>query len=217
MLEFALDSGKNYDFFVLLSGQDYPIKKMRECIDFLSEHCNEPFMDFVPLDSTDYKNFEARNSVFFPRFLIGRGKAIALLRKVYIDLCTAMKLYRKPLFDQFFFGSSWWAMPGLYAEEIVQYCKDNPGINEFFRHSLCPDECMFQTIAKTLFPNSNFNHKLTYTDWSENQSGPKTLQITDIDSLLKQNDNYFFARKFDAANSMDVLDYIDEAIEKLNG
>lgn len=42
-----------------------------------------------------------------------------------------------------FFGSQWWCL----NDPMVKYLDEYPTYIRLFKHSLCPDECFFQTLV----------------------------------------------------------------------
>ena len=97
-----------------------------------------------------------------------------------------------------------------------------------FKYSLVPDEVFFQTIVKMSpfservshdYSDRNCNeiqyslteHGCHYIDWTApDYSLPKTLALTDFDSLIESN--MLFARKFAEETSASLLDRLEKDV-----
>lgn len=212
LIKAVIDADKNYDFVVLLSGQDYPIKSIGRFVEYMSSHKDEIFMEFVPQNAPNYGGYDARNDIFYPNFLTGRTKPVRIARKTYSTVLSALHIHRKRIFPKLYYGSSWWAIPGECAEEIYNYCSNDGNVEKYFSHSMCSDECLFQTLAMKLFPDRKYNRKLTFTDWSTNQNSPKTLSVSDLDKVVSADCKYYFARKIDEEQEPNILSLIDKLV-----
>ena len=217
LIEEALKYDK-FDFYILISGQDYLIKKVDTLIDFLYEHKNEGFMEFVPEENEGYYHFDKRNDLYYPAWMINKKFYVRVLRKLYVTFTgihKTLKIFsRKRYFDHMYYGSSWWCLPEDSIKVIFQYCQEHPKLLEYFKHSICPDESLFQTLIKNLCSEVVINDNLTYVDWSEGGSSPKNLDFDDLDSILKMKDK-FFARKFDEDLNPGILDRLDSMIDEM--
>jgi len=88
----------------------------------------------------------------------------------------------------------------------------NRSFVRFFRHVLIPDELFFQTIVmNSRFRDDVVNDTLHYVDWDADP-GPAILTVADVDRI--ETSGKLFARKFDVAVDSEVLDLLDEHIER---
>jgi hypothetical protein len=106
-------------------------------------------------------------------------------------------------------GSMWFCLPKKHVDYTLKYLENKPDLLNFFKHSLIPDELLFQTILmNSPLKDTILNDNLRYIDWSKKGvSLPAILTVDDADNLLKSPK--FFARKFDIESDKLVLDLID--------
>lgn len=219
LLSCVLNSGKNYDYVWLISGQDYPIKGVCEINKFLQEANSEVFIDVIPETENGYARFRKRNEVYHLSCMLGPGFSAKIFRRLWYCItgggAHTLKIFkRKSPFEKEYFGSSWWCIPYSYINEIYVHCQ-REDIQRYFVHSANPDESMFQTIYMSIArPESRVRRILTYVDWSAGGSNPKILTKDDATALLLAGNKYLMARKFDENYDEDILNIIDEAVHK---
>jgi hypothetical protein len=204
---------QNFDYYVLLSGTDYPIRSNSFLYHTLSlggEYINivEGFTDNKPedrikffyFDCFDRRNQRNIKTIFF--FLLERISRPVFQKKSY----PFIKIYH---------GSTWWALSHDCLSYVLEQIDSNKDLINFYRTSLCPDESFFQTIIG----NSPFFIKcktnLTFTDWSSNPA-PALINQNHIELFKKQTEfkgpygTYipFFARKFDdtSTNTLELIE-----------
>jgi len=240
LMQLAKDSGNNFKYFVLLSGQDYPIKSNNYINQFFEEH-NEDFIDYNKLK---YLGDKFMNKVRYhyhmdvPYYNPRNPGKIPRMVYLYYGL---HRQYRKiaphrRFFNNFepYFGSQWFALTNDTVTYILQFCKENKGFVKFMKYTEGPDELFFQTILLNSERKTNvcgYNEFLSWTgtrkdgekfaapfsslrymDWSEKpgKSKPAILDMSYYD-ILKQSKE-LFARKLDEYGSSELLDKIDKDI-----
>lgn len=212
----VLESGKEYDYIWLVSGQDYPIKERERIEETLSMDKDKAFINA----SATMREGAKRNELYYPRWMLKRNQFIRIIKKAYVILTGGVghtfKIFkRKQVFDQYYFGSSWWCLPYNCIKEILEQVDNDPKILKFFKNTVCADECFFQTLVKRSSYADKVVHNLTYVDWSNGGSSPKTLTIQDKEKLLS-DDKYLHARKFDEAVDAEIIDFFEERYMKIN-
>lgn len=200
-------SQATYNHYMLISGQDYPVRPMSELLDFLSK--GGDYLDFV-----EGIRFDSRYLLYYPSWLIGKEVWKRPIRGIY--KCLGMGPFARILqrknrpFYKPFCGSSWWVFRGTVVNWILSELEREPRWLSFYSNSLNPDEGLFQT----LYMNSPFvgqnNNILTYIDWSANGPSPEVLTVKDFDSIIQSKK--FFARKMDTESSTLLLNLLDDAV-----
>lgn len=210
---------KKYDYYWLLSGQDFPIKSPKYIVEFLEKDTNKNYINLFEGEKHKKTDFK-RNEIYYCKFLRKRGLLSKLIKRLYIEITGGWeKTY--PLFKRksienlqvnFFFGSSWWCLNGRTIEWMMKYIEKNPNYVKFYRNTLCPDESFFQT----LFMNSPFKDSkmeyLTYVDWSSGKSNPRILTLEDKDNIFASD--FLIARKFDAEIDEDIIEELEMKIAR---
>ena len=188
-----------YDYFVNLSGQCYPLKPIMQIKEYLErksvahiEHFSLPStkVDWGPrggLDRINYRWFRFR----------GRDIRVPRLTK---NLPYNMHPYG---------GSQWFCLPRRHVDYVLDFVSRNPKILGFYKRSLIAEEMVFQTIImNSPLKNEVVNKDEWYIDWSRARDGhPPILTKTDLPLLLASGK--LFARKFDVTVDSEVLDLID--------
>jgi Core-2/I-Branching enzyme len=239
LLNLATTSGIHFKYYVLLSGQDYPIKS------------NAFINDFFEKNETDFMSYNALNH--FPRSFADKvryyhnydfpytnprhQKKIPALVYLYFGIQKRLKKFlpkRRFYRDMVpYFGSQWFALTHHTVSYILSFIKENPGYLKFMRHTEGPDETFFPTIVMNSPRQSNLydyekyqqwlktrkEHdlfeqsysSLRYMDWSERGKPKPAILDTTYFDILASNKN-LFARKFDESLSADLLAQIDKQL-----
>ena len=202
----------DFDFFVLLSGQDFPIKSNLEIMNFFSNHKGNSFIEGkpFPVESLKYNGLERINSYSFNIFgkrhtyipwdwnppFNWKGKLINLALGGYRKLLPKRRF---PKALRAFYGSQWWALNHETVSLVLSFLKSNPDYIKYHKKSLIPDEMFFQSIIfskkENLKRTKIENKNLHYIEWKNGESHPKVLGMADQEKL--EASEKLFARKFD--------------------
>lgn len=196
------------DYYILISGVDYPIRPKQFLYDLLEK--KKEYIDIAPVP-VPYKPVERYEHYYFD-FKRRNAKLYNPLLLTEI-LLKKLRVKRKPPFTVYA-GTQWFALTNNCVEYILKTVEEDKRYVNFFRHTLVPDEAFFQTIIGNSPFLENTAASLTYTDW-EVPVPPATITEKHIEFLKKHiefNDEYgkrfpYFARKFDD-DSGDLLDKI---------
>ena len=206
LLRAAVNRG-GYSHYWLISGQDYPLRPMDNILDFLEANQEANF-----IECSQIKPFNKRNDVYFPNSVIGRKLWQKVLKNLWIygtgGWNKTFPLFKRKAPDDFkyWFGSQWWCLNSTTAQWIIDYLNEHTEYEKFFEHSLCSDECFFQTLVmNSPFANTTKPY-LHYIKWKKGKSSPRTLTTIDYEELKKTEK--IIARKFD-------IDVDTEIIERL--
>lgn len=231
----------DFDWLILLSGQDYPIKSNSQIQEFLQENQGKSFIDYFPLPRPDNllpkwtnDGFDRINywhfCLFNQRFVFpGKRRLntyyanyvkptiqVRIISAIWFALVSPFPIKRKfpPGFKPFA-GSQFWCLSRYSSEYIYNFTQQNPDFVNFFKYVDVPDEMFFQTIVlNSNIKDTVINHNLWYMDWQNpNPNLPAILDIDDFDKII--NSSKLFARKFDINHDTEILDSIDKQILKL--
>jgi hypothetical protein len=221
-LKVIVSSDKNYDYIILLSGQDYPVKSNAYIRDYLKRNSGKIFMEYFKLPCEGWNTwmdrieqyhfvFRGESYIYPPGAEIKtyKDKLLNKLFELYFPLPRRFPANLKP-----FGGSAWWAIPRNAAIYILNFTKKHPEYMRYHENTLLPDEIFFQTIFLNS-QNKNIIDNLTgknlhYIDWKykKDPASPKTLQEEDIHYLL--DTDKLFARKFDINIDSKILELLDD-------
>lgn len=204
LLNVAISKG-GYSHYFLISGQDFPLKSIGKIVRFLNERKDENFIDCALI-----KRFEKRNDIYFPRMVIGRRIWQKILKGILVystggwNQTFSIIKRLKPANVQYYFGSQWWCLNDAMVKWIYNFLENYPEYIKLFKHSLCPDECFFQTLVmNSPFANTTKPY-LHYIKWEKGKSSPKTLTTIDYEELKKAEK--LIARKFDINVDAEIIE-----------
>ena len=211
----ALNSNIKYDYYCLLSGQDFPIKSNYEIQEYLQANSGCNFIEILPKDHQLYRRYCKRNALYYPMWMYGRSAICKFFKRMYIYLTggfnrTYSLFQRKaPNGISFSFGSQWWCLTQECLQWIVDYLDNTPDVLSFYDNSLTPDECVFQTVFMMSPFSKTAKDKLTFLEWDVNGNNPRILTKADYQLLI--NSDKLFARKFDCAQDCEIINLLIES------
>jgi hypothetical protein len=177
LIEAALVAPRKYDYLVLLSGVDYPLRSAAEIENFFAQNKGSEFINWVAMPSTAASKPLSRLTDYHGRpGLPGRlvSKARRLLIKLH--LMPRARNYKAYLGEATpYAGSTWWALTRDACEYIRSFAISNPRFMKFFENTSSPDEMVFQTILANSPFRSNMRRNLSYTDWSDGGASPSAI------------------------------------------
>lgn len=202
---------QKYNRYVLISGQDLPIKKNSEILNFLKKHPQTQFLEFNVL----------------PVSWWGAEKGIERLKYYYLksDLTFIQKLSAKLVYWQkkyrlvnrkinfnAYAGANWMNLTHDAVSYILDYTDNHPEYLKRFRFTHCADEIYFQSILlNSSFSEHCENNTLRYFNWIKGPEFPRTLRMDDLNDIIKSD--ALFARKFDESVDSEIIKEIYKRIE----
>ena len=211
------ERGLDYDYAVLLTGQDYPIKSNHEIQKALRERKGQSLIRYWSTDSPEFQN-----RIIYWHFFIG-GLQLAfpkadmfprrMLNRPWNVLAKMMPFRRRfPQGFTPFYGSAYWCLERESVEYIDEFARHHAGFVRFFRRVKYSSEAFFQTVlVNSPLKGRLVNDHLRFIDWSRPELGPAVLGMNDFERFM--GTDRLFARKFDTTVDARVLDAIDERIK----
>jgi hypothetical protein len=214
------------DWFVLLSGSDYPVRNSDEIVAELRETQFDVLMDHREI------NFDtARTSTEVHGFCRSEWAQIAHDR-----YCTAhywlpypsRALFRSGLFpfwkrrfpirnekisrlltgfrDRVYGGDFWFQANHKAIDRLLTAQLDR--FTRYFRDREFPEEAFFQTVLCNEPDLKITPQHRRYADWTRGGPHPKWLEVADVDEIVATQ--AYFARKFPPSGT--VADYVDKRV-----
>jgi hypothetical protein len=191
-----------FDYTILLTGQDYPIKPARQIDEFFRQHDGQSFIEYFPLpheewergglDRLSYWHFRFSRSYFrIPRRSRGFERRFPSLR--------------------LFGGSAYWCLSRECTEYVYRFLQQQSSYERFFKYVNVPEEMFFQTIIlNSPLKEQVVNDDLRFVEWRnpEIAGGPAILGKDDFSDIVESSK--LFARKFDITLDARILDMVDE-------
>jgi hypothetical protein len=231
----------NYNYFALLSGQDYPIKSLDHILQLLNESYPKPFIDCTPYHPSNFlkkrfKSFSLENKILIyflrnykPDTL---SKVINRIKKApFYALFFILKLFvptphakLQKLNIKLYGGSQWWVLPDIVINKIHQeYFLNKSKIIDILSKTYGPDETFFQIMIMNsifaslvelndvMFKKQNCLTYAYFRDEGKPFTGHPYILRAENYDLLSKLP-HLFARKFDETIDAEVLDLIDKKI-----
>lgn len=204
-------SKRNHDYYLHMSGADYPIRSVEELHDFLGsknqEHIGMKALDYskerptrlehVYIPSENYKSIRMR--------LLNRAMWLLPRRDVKKGL-----LGHHP-----HNGSSWWGLTHACVRYVLNFVDQNPSFVEFFSRTKHPDEYFYQTVvAGSPFAGRVQSRHLTFmAGQRDGPLHPAVLNRDDMEAMRESGK--FFARKFDYNRDPEFYDLVDSELRSM--
>lgn len=217
----ALQGPQDYDYLVLLSGSEYPIRTARYIHTFLEENRGLEFINIVKMPNGAAGKPIARINTL--RIQSNRP-SLRFAVRVMAKFGLAQRDYRKYLGSlEPYAGNTWWALTRDACQYILEFVDANKQVAEYFQNVFAPEEAFFHTILGNSPFRSRTRRNLVYEDWSEQGAHPAKINKQHIaffeaQEKVEVNDVYgsgelLFARKF-ADDNMALLQVIDNMIRR---
>lgn len=207
----------NYERYILISGQDLPIKSNKYILDFWNTNIYKSYLEYEKLPrKLWYREDGGLNRMIKFRRLSRRGlstsqKIFTIPNQIYTGILNLF--FKRNLDYQFFGGANWMNLSSECVDKILQCIENNRSYIKRFKHTASADEIFFQTIILNLNDKLELvNNNLRYTFWEEGKSSPKTLTLHDYDDLIKSDS--LFARKFNSTEDSEIIEKIYSFINK---
>jgi hypothetical protein len=215
----ALQRAEHYDYFVLLSGSEYPLRSSEYIRTFLAENSGLEFMSLVKMPAPG-KPISRINTLRFPSDKPLRRFAVRALAK----LGLAQRDYRKYLGAlEPYAGDTWWALSREACEYILRFMESNRHVEKYFRNTFAPEESFLHTVMGNSPLRRRIRRNMVYEDWSARGAHPGMITEAQIRLFEAQEkvcvqDMYgagevLLARKFSDDN-LTLVERIDEMIRR---
>lgn len=222
LLKEAAASGE-YEYFILLSGADYPIKSNAAIVRFLQHYNGKEFMNLYkmpesnkPFSRVEYFYLEPVPDFALSSLSRGINKGVRRINTLLRSHHLKRSYPRQYAHFTLYAGSQWWGLSKLCVDYILQFLTRNPGYVKFYKHTWIPDEMFFHTIIG----NSPFKEHVVgafiYADWvtgaSSHPGHPAVITFEHLNLFSQKRVNGemrpLFARKF-TDDSQEIITEID--------
>ncbi len=200
-----VETTEGYDYCVLLSGADYPVRSNKTIFETLA--AGGEYINSTPGFRPGKPESRVRRYWFdgFDRRKNRNPKTI-VFRAVEMTLKALGIRKRHYPFQQIYSGIVWSALSMPCVKYILDYVRIHPEYVGFFRTAQLPEEMFFQTIVGNSPFAPDICHTQTYMDWNHTSSGPPEITVDHLPHITSRP--RLFARKFND-HSTEILDIID--------
>jgi hypothetical protein len=226
-------SNDRYGYYILISGQDYPLQHIDNIYDFLKKSYPQPFIEVISPEivikfarqfkySHTWKRFRTSSFAFIKKYIptksiypykyIPEGVVFAatLIKSLFMK-CPQKRLKLMGIAP--YFGPQWWILPDVAIADIQQFY-ENKEFCDCMKDCFSCDETFFQTAIMInadrfgikLDDKGYYRNKKTFTIFSHGH--PIVLTKDHWEQLASSK--MLFARKFDIDTDSRILDMIDQ-------
>lgn len=205
-----IEADGDYDYVILISGQDYPVWPSEKIVRFLEGANRCEFLQNATLDKNGWASAADR----FDYYYYSRNNPV--LKVAYTGLRVLMRLLslKRHLVGDLraYGGSSWFILSRDCIRYILKYISAHPRFIDFMKSVFGPDESLFQTIVmNSPFRDRVINDNKRYIDWSDCEKGlsssPTWLTERDFDKIIASG--AMFCRKVDSVRSAKLMALLD--------
>jgi hypothetical protein len=217
-----------FEWMVLISGQDYPIKPIAKIEGRLHLADVDAFLETMPCPPPRGRlvdEFPLRYYFRWRRIPLWLGERAvrakaarsSLVRVRWMPRSGAWLLGIRALNDPFsqeltcYYGPDWFSLSRRAVETLLERCRAHADLLRYYRHTLIPNESFVHTVLGNDHSLRLSGDVRRYTQWDQpHGTGPRVLRVDDIDAILDSGAD--FARKFDEEVDSRVLDEIDRRV-----
>ncbi|WP_066440822.1 beta-1,6-N-acetylglucosaminyltransferase [Chryseobacterium sp. CCH4-E10] len=192
-MEYLLNVNKDWDYFINLSGEDYPLKSQNIIRQFLTAN-------------------NGRNYLFYYDQKFYRPDTLKRIQNHFTELTHKISslIYKREFMNGVipYIGGEWF----MFTRETCTFLVNNKRVMDFedyYLHTLLPAESFFQTVLmntvfKDIIVNDDKRASIEISFFNKNQY-PNQL----IESL--KSSNQLFIRKVNDKTDESILQYINES------
>lgn len=197
-IQYLLAKKIKWDFFINLSGQDFPLKSQNFIREFLGKNMDKSFIK-IANQAEDRPDTMNRIENYYQES--SNGLSGKMHRRAFMKDVTS------------YIGGQWM----ILTRNCCEFICNSPEVKKFeafYRNTLIADESFFQTVLmNTSFEGTIVNDDKRAIIWlpdGDIKLRPKTLIAGDLNFLLKGEN--LFARKFDEKVDTSILDILESRI-----
>lgn len=194
---------ESFQYFNVMSGQDYPIKSTAAFYQFLKASYGTEFFEIYDMPSWPQAYHRYERFHFIEWEIKGRYRIENIINRF---------MPKRKFFPGIepFGRSAWFTATDHFVDHALKFIETHPRFIRHMKTVWSPDEFIFNTIAM----NSYLRDKVTFNnlrhiDWSEGNVTPKIFKRHDHQTLLESP--CFLARKFDDTVDAAILDLLDQS------
>jgi len=215
----ALAAPRHHDYFVLLSGSEYPLRSRRYIHNFLEANSGLEFITMAKMPAPG-KPLSRLTTLRFP----STRPVHRVIFRVLAKLGLAQRDYRRHFGTlEPYSGITWWALTREACQYLLEFKARDRTLTEFFTNCFAPEETFFHTILGNSPFKSRMRRSLLYEDWSAKGAHPAMLderhlaffeaQETVCVQDLHGPGELLFARKF-CDDNLHLVERVERMIDQ---
>ena len=190
----------SFDYVSLISGQDLPLRTLKEFKYFLKLNEGKDFVNVFKVEAnnswSDHGGLDRMRLFWITDYSQNLKFLFSKVNLIIHKIQHAFKWYRK-IAIELYGGANWFTLSFKTAKFVDEYIIKNNEFIKLFKNTRCADEIIMATILmNSVCKEKVEDNYLRYVDWQTGPESPRILRAIDFDRLSSLK-NVFFARKFD--------------------
>jgi len=215
-LQVMFETPTSPDWFILLSGADYPIKPAQQ---ILSDLESSPFDVHIHHEPIVYNQYQSDwQKMCFYRYCVVKFGLPYINRR--LQLTKRMMILSNPILTKPFLpfsnklrcfaGEHWFCADRKAAQYLLKFHNEIPALAAHYRKTKNSSESYYQTVFCNAPHLKISGNNWRYVNWLIGGPHPKTLVLEDLPKMLASSAH--FARKFDIDKDAGVYDALDAIV-----
>jgi hypothetical protein len=200
----------DWDFFINVTGQDFPLKSQSFIRDYLEQNRSRNFMQIIDME-VQWKLSRFRRRWYYIELKTG---SMPRLRRKRVWPLPIPRPY--PRNYRRYGGLTWFILNREFCEYLC-FDHTHDKLKNFLKHTYIPEEEFFHTVVMhSPFKDSVVKDNKRLLIWKGNRilgfyySRLHTLRMEDLETLNKSD--AFFARKFDETVDSQIIDAMESRL-----
>ena len=206
----------HYDHYVLISGQDVPLKSNSNITKFLSDNRDKDFIRTIKMPHPGIQGgMERLTRSYWHAFYRYSGLRRWGYQVVEFLFAAGYRtvLQEKILSGDFYHGETWFSLRHQTVEDLFSYLAQHPEYSRIFTHSRLAEEIFPHSVIRRLNSEArDIEDTTTFVDWDTGPESPRVLDETDAERLDARWE--LFARKVALPKSALLVDSLYERTDE---
>jgi len=178
----ALAAPERHDYFVLMSGSDFPLRSGRYIRDFLAANQGREFISMIKLPGPGMP-ISRINTIRYP----STRPVLRFIFRALAKMGLAQRDHRKHLGGlEPYSGHTWWALSRAACEHLIATRQRQPELEKFYENTHASDETLIHTILGNSPFKSNIRRHLVFEDWHSPAHHPEMINARHLEYFESQ-------------------------------
>jgi len=216
----ALAFPQRFDYFVLLSGSEFPLRSRQYIHQYLETNRGCEFITMMKMPAPG-KPLARLNTLRYP----STRPVLRFVFRILAKFGLAQRDYRKHLGElEPYSGLTWWALSREACQYVLEFTQKHPELARFCTNIHAPEETYIHTILGNSPFKPRIRRNLVFEDWSQQKgTGPQMIKPHHVSYFESQEEvsvqdlhgpgEQLFARKL-ADETLALTSRITAMIEK---
>ncbi|MDX9964223.1 beta-1,6-N-acetylglucosaminyltransferase [Desulfobacter postgatei] len=226
-MQYVFNNQQKFDWFILISEQDYPVRKVSEIEKHLAVSKYDGFLTYFSADMDKEVAAVINKRYFFWYFKLPKYWRLFRFYKWIaqkLEPCKNVQWFlgasnsgprigikrRDVIFNKGFDcykGQPWMTINRRCVKYVLETVKRNPKIIKYYSKTLIPEESIFNTILANNPMLKLKNDCRRYIQWKAGAAHPTVLTLHDYKNIVTSGKD--FARKFDIDVDREIIQMLD--------